>query len=273
MSSKYTILDEGINIAKEGNLSKLKNFIKNPDVDNNTLSHMFHQSITNGHLECVIYLESKGCKLPAHSVDIGHILSGNLDMIKYFISKGYDPTLNDSKALNYAACYRCELLNVNRVEIVKYLISLGCNIRNNSSIPSYYDDKGREMQIYMDLLSLGLNHHMEKNGLLIECITLENFQITKLLIDYGYDIVADEFLLKKCIELSFYYDGELSPYLCAILPRKCTQNIFIEFCDPEDKTYNFILQSINDKRNLYKNNFLKKILRPTSFHTQLVLIE
>lgn len=144
--------------------------------------------------------------------------SGNLKVVKYFVSLGFDPTFNDNEAI-LAACATGNLKIVkfliscgcdpqardnsgiryaiarNQLRMVKYLISNGCEIGPDSSYDIGIICSSGHIKMLKYLVALNLNPMLFHNGM-YQAIRDGKLGVVRCLTTYG--VSAKDFLTYAC---------------------------------------------------------------------------
>jgi ankyrin repeat protein len=110
-----------------------------------------------GQLECIKILVAHGAVIRAcdNAAYTGAVLGGNIDCVKYFISKGYSPTAQSRSGIPpiAIACF------AGKIDLVKFLISKGANVNDsgNCMTPLMAAASAKDLDLVKLLISKGAN--------------------------------------------------------------------------------------------------------------------
>jgi ankyrin repeat protein len=212
-----------------------------------------------GNLGILKYLEQQGFRsqdgyVLDHAAENGHI-----DIVEYLIEKGCSPDIS-SLAL---ATRR------GHTDIVKYFINLGMDPRHDNDYVLTEAIESNNLELVKYLLSLGCDPRCESDIGLFIAIEHGYLELTMLLFNLGCQIRKQEFnTLDVALfhrELSVYY------YVLMIMPKKEKYD-YITNAQNNEKDLSTINEKLILDQTCKKNVLLKKILRPTSQHIQLIFI-
>jgi hypothetical protein len=118
------------------------------------------------------------------------------------------------------------------------------------------------------LIALGCNPRTQEDDALILSIDGENFGPTQFLIHLGCDPASQSF---RAITLALEYDWDkIVKYLLSLLSRK-DQYHLLPFINRKPQEF-VNTNTIRLNKNVTKHNLLLVILKPKSLHMQMILI-
>jgi hypothetical protein len=259
-------------VVQTNNLKKFKYWIKTEaDFDEYTSSQIFSLAIRSDSIEIAKYIFDLDPEVTCNNFTfLTAARSGYTDMIKFLVSNGFDPQGPPGNEVLFSSiCF-------GHLEILEYLLSVGCSLKNMSDV---FTKKYRDGNL-MEKCGFKSGYAEDGNFALIDCIKISQTKIAILLINLTLDPILDFDFLQATLKLSFHQKNyEVYHHILFILPKRYT---FFLIKENLSDTYAEIAykQSIRSKfgqiaslKNiLFKNIFLKKVLKPTSLYVQLFFI-
>jgi hypothetical protein len=254
-------------------------------------------AVRSGHLDIVKYLITMG---PNYAKDkyfafVTACHKDRIDIVKYFIEElKYDIREEDSFPM--AQCAR-----QGHLDILKYLVERGHHMKNNGEVLLKCAEYGF-FDVIEYLCEIGYGFQDKGNSAIIKSAENGHIVIVEYLVDMGYDFRSQnneafkeavygghhdvcEYLLhlgcypsKDLLARKKFFFLKYGLFFFLTNKDKCaclefsTQDSFTATAFHFSEIESFCTKMICGKK-LYKNNFLKFILKPTSLHTQLMLIE
>ncbi len=183
----------------------------------------------NGRLEVVKYLVEMGADFRVkfdYPIRIA-AEKGHLEVVKYLVSLGVDPfvdiLLGEDEYLEdmyvdikYGVQFKTLMISAcshGHLEVVKYLVSLGGDIRYKENLPLLCACGGGHLEVVKYLVSLGVDPRAENDDAFITASFSGRLEVVKYLLSMGADLHAneDEFFTELsqgylCPGLSAMYD-------------------------------------------------------------------
>jgi hypothetical protein len=275
-------MEKRINSALEtGNLSRIRKLLslKYSSTLNNPTDKILEELVPyletaafNGNFEVAKYFIDMGCVRLCYSyggprcdVAFRHAAkNGHIDIVKYFIENEYD-LRRDCRYLTLWS-----VMCNQQIEVAQYFVSLGYGYEIISERDYFISSVCYDKLKYADYL-ISLGHDYQKSfgqNIFFRGYLCKHPDSVKYLIKLGYDISKDDYIALRSCEMV----KDVLHYMLSSLSKRNLYT-FSKKCNSYDSITKVSSSRTKSSNNLLKCPVLKFILKPTSLHTQLMLIE
>jgi hypothetical protein len=242
------------NACKEGNITLIKTFLPL----HQDYFHIRGLLGTNLTKKQFLMLSDSNEALKI-SVECGH-----LEIVKHLLRLGCDPKYKSYELLRSSTA-------LGNLAVAKCLVKAGCNIEDHGYPSMVAAIRNGRLEVVKYLIANGCNYRARQDYTLRLAVGSCQFGITKYLISLGCDPKNRNYgSLQVCLisRYSRRKRAKIYKYLLWSLKKKdrCS------YLSIKNIRTNIFKNKICLEKVMFKNNFVKKILRPTSQHIQLIFV-
>jgi hypothetical protein len=258
--------------AENGDLVLIKSLINNRDHSETLEELMLERAAVNGHLHVVKYLANFfGLQKRELSIKnannyknyvciyqalISSIVNGHLEVMEYLLGFGYEIDKND------VTIFKQSVVN-NKINSIKYLVSIGFDPSLDNNFALVYYTKQNNLEMVKYFISIGCDP-IANNDYALRCAAkFYNLELLKFFLSMG----CNPYRL-LCSYIHYY---KIHMLLFTNLEKRLQYSYLYRYPEHKDERM-MVRRRITCGKNLKKISPLKKILRPTSQHAQLIFI-
>jgi len=157
----------------------LKNYI-----DDDTLRFFVSHAISHDKVNIIKMLEENNKLVSDNNILLQNIVRGNMSIVKYLITKGFDFTSIDSNIIE-------ECISNGKLEMLKFLHSKGVDLHQNNYSAFIHSASYGYLNITDFLVENGADIHANNDKAFYESVKYCNIDIIEYLIGKGVDVNAN----------------------------------------------------------------------------------